>query len=148
MKKQVTVLLTLFLVLAVANLAGAEDRMLKFPVKHALSSKLAKERLVEGVPVYMSGQGHPGVKSRGRAYKSNKRGNSANKNDQNACDSAFISAIIALQERAEREGHNAVVDIYSVTKNKKHHSAETYTCNAGNMIANVVLMGTVVTIGR
>lgn len=134
--------------IGLASVAAAADKMHTFPVKHALQSKVAKERLVEGIPVYMEGQRHPSVKKRWRAYRSNKRSNGAGKSDQEACDVAFLSAVIALQERAEREGGNAVIDIYSATKNKRHHSAETYTCNAGRAMVNVVLMGTVVRIER
>jgi hypothetical protein len=77
-------------------------------------------------------------------YKSNKRTNSFKKTKERACGIAFLSAIIALQERAVHEGGNAVVDIYSITKHKPYQSAEKFNCLAGRAIVNVALMGTIV----
>jgi len=126
----------------------AEDKLQNFSVKHALASAVAKDKLDKGIKTYMMGQSVPGLQKRFRAYKSNKRGNAVGKSTQDACDIAFISALIALQQRADKEGGNAVVDIYSLTKDKKMQSSENYSCNAGGMIANVVLMGTVARVGR
>jgi len=81
-----------------AHQAFAEDRVLKFPVKHALNSKTGKEKMLDDVRVYMVGQGHPGVDRSYREYQSNKR--STGRSDQAACDQAFLSAIIGLQQRA------------------------------------------------
>lgn len=129
-------------VVLVTGVAQAEDKVLKFPVQHALKSKLAKDKMLDDVRVYMMGQGHPGTSRRYREYKSNKRANGWN--DQATCDKAFISAIISLQQRADKEGGNGVVDIYSISNNKKTKSADTYSCLRGSTMAQVVLMGTVV----
>lgn len=135
------VLLLLLLSGTVGN-ATAEDRVLKFPVKHALNSKLGKEKMLDDIRVYMVGQKHPGVGRSYREYQSNKR--SSGMSDQDACDKAFLSAIIGLQQRADREGGNAVIDIFSVTNNKKLKSSDTYSCLRGRSMANVILRGTVV----
>lgn len=137
--------LLLFLILLLSGPVGkaaAEDRVLKFPVKHALNSKLGKEKMLDDIRVYMFGQGHPGVDRTYREYQSNKRSNGLS--DQAACDKAFLSAIIGLQQRADREGGNAVIDIFSISNNKKTKSAETYSCLRGRSMANVILRGTVV----
>lgn len=122
--------------------AAAGDKVLKFPVKHALNSKLGKDKMLDDIRVYMVGQGHPGVGRTYREYQSNKRSNGLS--DQAACDKAFLSAIIGLQQRADREGGNAVIDIFSISNNKKTKSAETYSCLRGRSMANVILRGTVV----
>lgn len=143
MKKVVAVVLFgVFWGVALVGGAAAEDRILKFPVKHALGSKLAKDKMFDDIRVYMHGQARPGVAKSFREYKSNKRSNGLS--DQETCDKAFISAIISLQQRADREGGNAVVDVYSVSNNKKTKSAETYSCLRGRAMAQVVLYGTVV----
>ena len=143
MKKLTIVVLTLVVAVMLGHgLAQAEDQVLKFPVAHALKSKLAKEKMLDDVRVYMMGQGHPGASRTMREYQSNKR--STGWNDQEACDKAFISAIIALQQRADKERGNGVVEIYSITNNKKTRSAETYSCLRGRSMANVILRGTVV----
>ena len=43
------------------------------------------------------------------------------------------------QQRAEREGGNAVIDIVSVTMNKKTESATQYRCIAGSTVVHVGL---------
>lgn len=131
-----------------AGQVNAEDKLQNFPVKHALASAVAKDKLDNGIKTYMMGQSVPGLQKRFGSYKSNKRANGAGKGAQDACDVAFISALIALQQRADKEGGNAVVDIYSLTKDKKMQSSENYSCNAGGMMVNVVLMGTVARVGK
>ena len=37
--------------------------------------------------------------------------NGFNKSDKDTCEWAFLSAILELQERAQREGSNAVVEL-------------------------------------
>lgn len=143
MQKSIYIVLALVVASMLGSgLAQAEDKVLKFPVAHALKSKLAKEKMLDDVRVYMMGQGHPGASRTYREYQSNKR--STGRNDQEACDKAFISAIIALQQRADKERGNGVVDIYSISNNKKTKSAETYSCLRGRSMANVILRGTVV----
>ena len=61
-----------------------------------------------------------------------------------ACNRVFISAIIALQKRAQAEGGNAVIDVQSNTKDQPLESATQFRCAAGTMVANVALKGTVV----
>jgi uncharacterized protein YbjQ (UPF0145 family) len=81
-------------------------------------------------------------------WTSNKKTNAFNKSDQEACDIAFISAAVSLQDRAKREGGNAVINIHSVYKNDKFESGSEYLCGAGATMAGVALRGTVVTLGK
>jgi hypothetical protein len=81
-------------------------------------------------------------------WTSNKKTNAFNKSDQEACDIAFISAAVSLQDRAKREGGNAVINIHSVYKNDKFESTSEYQCGAGTTMAGVALRGTVVTLGK
>lgn len=124
--------------------ANAADTWHKFPSKQAIDSTLGKEKLLPGVRLYMKGQSNPAVAKKLGEFKSNKRTNAFGKSDESACEIAFISALISLQERAQKEGGNAVVDIYSITKDKRFESPDTYSCLTGTLIANVALMGTVV----
>jgi uncharacterized protein YbjQ (UPF0145 family) len=126
----------------------AEDQVKHYPVKHALGSKVGKTKLLKYVRIYMKGADHPGVERRNREYKTSKRSSGANHSPQEACDVAFVSALIALQERADREGGNAVIDIYSLTKNDRYQNTDKYVCTTGRAMANVVLKGTVATLGN
>ncbi|WP_316247576.1 hypothetical protein [Pseudoalteromonas sp. BZK2] len=56
----------------------------------------------------------------------------------------MLSALKALQERAVREGMNAVVNIQSYYKKREFVSQTEYQCGAGTFIAGVALKGTLV----
>jgi uncharacterized protein YbjQ (UPF0145 family) len=56
--------------------------------------------------------------------------------------------VLELQERARKEGGNAVINIKSNYRNEERASATQYTCGAGAVIAGVALKGDVVTLGR
>jgi uncharacterized protein YbjQ (UPF0145 family) len=111
--------------------------------EQAMNSELGKERLL-GVPVYFAGQSHPAVASEMGVFTANRRTNAFNKSDEEACRIAFLSAVIALQSRAQQLGGDAVVDIKSITNNQNLESATQYRCAAGNVVANVALTGRVV----
>ena len=121
----------------------ARDTFHDLLVSDAAKSFLGKEKLLK-VPFYMAKQKHPAIKKDLGVFRSNKRTNALNKSDDEACKIAFLSAIISLQERAQRMGADGVVDIKSITKHKKLVSAGKYRCAAGDIIANVVLTGRLV----
>jgi uncharacterized protein YbjQ (UPF0145 family) len=129
--------------LALTQASFAADTFLDLPVDAALKSPHASTLL--DVPVFMSGQEHPAIVKTVGEYTSNKRTNAFNKSNEEACTIAFLSAIISLQDRAKKEGGNAVVDIKSITKHNDLVSATQFRCVAGAMIANVALTGTVAT---
>jgi uncharacterized protein YbjQ (UPF0145 family) len=130
-------------VLALAPSVLARSDFTDLPAQAAADSALGKERLLD-VPFFLTGQKHPAVKKELGEFKTNKRTNAFGKSDEEACQVAFLSAIIALQERARKEGGNAVVDIKSVTKNNDLASATQYRCVVGAVVANVALTGKVV----
>ncbi len=138
-----TIMLVLFSLVAVAIPALAKDNWHQFSARDAQLSPLGKDKLKPGIKLYMLGEKHAKVLKRLGEFKSNKRSNGFGKSAQNACDRTFISALMALQSRAEREGGNAVIDIYTITKNQKFESAEQYSCIKGGFVSNVALMGTV-----
>ena len=125
----------------------ARDTFHDLPVNDAAKSPLGKERLLN-VPFYMAKQKHPAVKKDLGVFRSNKRTNALNKTDKEACKIAFLSAIISLQERAQRMGADGVVDIKSITKHKSLVSAGKYRCSAGDLMANVAITGRVVEFSR
>ncbi len=141
-------MLVLFCLATVATPVFAKDNWHKLSVKEAINSDLGKEKLNSDIKFYMKGQKHPKVKKKFGEYKANKRTNGFGKSAQQACGRAFVSALMAFQDRAVREGGNAVIDIYTITKDKKFESAEEYSCIKGGFTTNVALKGTVVTIAK
>jgi uncharacterized protein YbjQ (UPF0145 family) len=96
------------------------------------------------IPFYMKGESHPKIVKGLGDSTSNRRTNAFGKSDKDACHIAFLSAIIALQERAKAQGGNAVVDIRSITRHNDLDSRDQYRCVAGAMVANVALTGRIV----
>jgi uncharacterized protein YbjQ (UPF0145 family) len=135
--------------LVVAFPAAARDDRLKFPVEGALAKgQNYKEKIDPQVKLYFGKQPRVKVGKTIGEWTSNKKTNAFNKSDQEACDIAFISAAVSLQDRAKREGGNAVINIHSVYKNDKFESTSEYQCGAGTTMAGVALRGTVVTLGK
>jgi uncharacterized protein YbjQ (UPF0145 family) len=123
--------------------AGARETFHDLDIKQAKDSDVGKSKLL-GVPVYFAGQSYAKVASDMGVFTANRRTNAFNKSDEQACRIVFLSAVIALQSRAQKLGGDAVVDIKSITKGRNLESAEQYRCAAGNIVANVALTGRVV----
>jgi len=146
--KSTTCTLMAMLVLTSTSVLARDDR-LNFSIQQALGKGQSfKEKLDPEIRLYFGGQKTPAVEKRIGEWTSNKKTNAANKSDQDACDIAFLSAAIALQQRARKEGGNAVINITSVYKKENVESATEYQCGAGTIMAGVALKGTVVTIKK
>ena len=126
----------------VSGLALARDTHLKLPIKDAMATAEAKEKLGTDVK-FIFGSTPKGAKEIG-TYTSNKKTNFANKSDKEGCERAFLSAMISFKERALREGGNAVVNIQSYYKKNEFLSATEYECGAGAIMGGVTFRGTVV----
>ncbi len=146
MKRKVLLLALLFTFCSVLTV-HAEDRKLQFSIKDAMANQKVKDVLLD-IPVYWGSQKHPAVVKKFGTFKTTKRANAFLKSKESACQWALASAIIALQERAEREGGNAVIAVKSNIKNKEFSSPDKFECLAGGMMVNVALKGTVVTIKK
>jgi hypothetical protein len=127
--------------------AVARNTMHDYSIEFALESEAAKGKVLD-VPIYFSGQSHSAVAADLGVFTANRRTNAFNKSDEAACEIAFLSAVISLQTRAQREGGDAVVDIKSITKHSELESATQFRCAAGNVVANVVLTGRVVRLSK
>lgn len=130
--------------LLVATAAYARSTLTDIDVKTAVQNSAGKNDPVEGIRYYMKGQKHGAVARTIGTYTANRATNAFNKSDEEACQIAFVSALIALQQRAQREGGDAVIDIVSLTNAENLESPTQFRCTAGNIVAKVVLRGTVV----
>jgi uncharacterized protein YbjQ (UPF0145 family) len=142
-----TFVVCLVAALAFAPSVLARNDFIDLPAQPAAESALGKERLLD-VPFYLAGQKHPKASKELGEFRTNKRSNAFGKSDEEACQVAFLSAIIALQERARKEGGNAVIDIRSITKHNDLASATDYRCVVGAFVANVALTGRVAQIAK
>jgi hypothetical protein len=128
----------------VMSAAHARDERLKMPIKAAMETTDAKDMLGTDIKFFFGQQSSPKPTQTLGSFTSNKKTNFANKSDEEGCQRAFLSALIALKERAIREGGNAVINIHSVYKSAKFESDTEYECGAGKILGGVALRGTVV----
>ncbi len=126
----------------IGSTALARSDLIEVPVKTATSHDRSSSLL--DVPYYMAGQSHPAIAKDLGVYRTNQRTNAFRKSDEDSCSVAFLSALIALQKRAQRLGGDAVVDIKSITQDRDFESSTQFRCAAGNVVANVALSGRVV----
>ena len=129
-----------------ATPAFARDTVNNYPVDQALQSEPGK--VSEDIALYFAGQRHPSVVKTIGEFATNKKTNAFGKSDLQACQHVFLSAVIELQERARKEGGNAVINIKSNYRNEERESPTEYTCGAGAVIAGVALKGDVVTLKK
>jgi uncharacterized protein YbjQ (UPF0145 family) len=123
--------------------AYARDDIGKYSITNLLESSKAKEALLD-IPLYFATQKHKSVASKYGEVSTNKKTNAFMKSDTEACEWVMLSALKALQERAVREGMDAVVNIESNYKNHSFVSETEFECGAGAVMAGVALKGTLV----
>lgn len=122
----------------------ARDDQRMYPFAEALAAPAAQGKLDPAIKLYFGNQPHPAVAKEMGEWKTNKKTNGLNKSDQEACEWVFLSAVMELQERAQKEGGNAVINIKSNYKNNERSSETEYMCGSGALMSGVALKGTVV----
>jgi uncharacterized protein YbjQ (UPF0145 family) len=141
---------TLIAILALASTpALAREDHIKVSIQQALAKGQSYKTTVDpDIKLYFGSQKTPAVAKRIGEWTSNKKTSHMKKSDQEACDIAFISAVASLQERARKEGGNAVINIKSFYQSERSESSTEYVCGAGSIMVGVSLTGTVVTIKK
>ncbi|WP_244849503.1 excinuclease ABC subunit A [Caballeronia sp. SL2Y3] len=122
--------------------AFARNTIRIYPVAPALVSE--PDKVDKNIPLYFAGQAHPAVVKSLGVFATNKKTNAFGKSDEDACQHVFLSAVMELQERARKEGGDAVINIKSNYQNVERESATEFTCGAGAVVAGVALKGEVV----
>lgn len=138
--------------LAAALLAGlwfaspvqARDERLLFTVEGALAKPAAKDRLDDTVQFFFGDQPFPEPLQKFGIFTVERKTNALTKTDSEACDWVFLSALLALRDRAKEEGANAVVNIKSMYKNREFVSETEYECRAGWFVTGASLEGRLV----
>ena len=126
-----------------SNAVQARDDRVKMSIKEAMDTEEAKNLLGDDIKFFFGKESTPKAARTFGTFTANKKTNFANKSDSEGCARAFLSSMIALRDRARREGANAVVNIESYYKKEVFNSATEYECAAGNILGGVALRGTV-----
>ena len=145
------IVLCVSIVAALATTASpshARDTKYLLPIAAALEVREAKDRLDGSIKFYFGDQTTPPIITKLGSDVSNRKTNSFGKSDENACNWAFLSAIVALEGRARELGANAVVNIVSYYKKDVMSSTTEFECHAGAIIAGVALKGDFVKIAE
>jgi uncharacterized protein YbjQ (UPF0145 family) len=130
----------LFVVISTCPVEARNTKHL-LPIATALAVKDAKEKLDGSIKFYFGNQETPKIAAKLGSDMSNRKTNAFGKSDETACNWAFLSAMIALEKRAQQLGANAVVNIVSYYDRIVMSSATEFECHAGAIIAGVVLKG-------
>ncbi|MGH7796387.1 MAG: excinuclease ATPase subunit [Candidatus Binatia bacterium] len=126
----------------------ARDTKYLLPIAAAMEVKDATEKLDGSIKFYFGDQPTPPIATKLGSDVSNRKTNSFGKSDENACNWAFLSAMVSLQRRAQELGANAVVNIVSYYKKNVMSSTTEFECHAGAIIAGVALKGDFVKIAE
>jgi uncharacterized protein YbjQ (UPF0145 family) len=143
-----TMIIALVLVLGSTSSGFARDDIENYSIKHALGTPDAKEKLDPKIKLFFGNSKHGAVVKSIGEWKSYKKSNGVGRANEVACQRAFLSAAISLQQRASKMGGNAVIGIKSDYDNSKTSSDTTYVCASGTLMSAVALIGTVVKLGN
>jgi uncharacterized protein YbjQ (UPF0145 family) len=138
--------LILSITIAAAALGGslpaqARDTKLMLPLAAAMSANDAQSRLGDTVKFYFGNQKTPAIAQRLGVDKTSQKTNSFGKSAETACNWAFLSGMLRLQQRARELGADAVINIVSNYKNEEVSSETEFECHDGAMMSGVALKG-------
>ena len=94
-------LCSLLVSLLAAPSAFARSDLVDIDVKTAIANSTGKNPPLDSIRYYMKGQKHGPIAEKMGVFKANRATNAFNKSDEDACNIAFVSALIALQQRAK-----------------------------------------------
>lgn len=135
------------LVAASTAVAHAADDVLHYPLEKAIVAATAAGKLDGSVKFYLAGTGPKGTVLQANII-TNKKTNAFAKNDEQACIWVAQSALIQLQEAANKVGANAVTNIVSYFRKQEYKSNTEFECHAGAIVAGVTLKGDLVSVGK
>ena len=135
-------------ILAAVRPSAARDTKYLLPIAVAMEVKDAKDKLDGSIKFFFGDQPTPPVIAKLGSDVSNRKTNAFGKSDEKACNWAFLSAMVALEKRAQQLGANAVINIVSYYQKAVMSSATEFECHAGAVIAGVALKGDFVKISE
>ena len=146
--RYLAVFLSALALLFTASTGDARNTIHQLSIHDALAEGEAKGVLIDDIALYFGDAETPPVERNHGEFTANRKTNAFNKSDQEACNWVFLTAIKALQERALRQGGNAVINIYSYYYKNEFVSETEFECGAGAIMAGVTMIGDVVTLAE
>ncbi len=130
-------------VLAVATAHARDDKNM-YSIEKAMVAAAKENKLNKDIKFYFGSQSPPKVTTSIETTTTSRKTNAFGKSDEDACNWAFLSALIALQERAAKVGGNAITNLRSNYKNIEVSSDTEYECGTGAIMAGVAFKGEIV----
>lgn len=146
MKKGFLALPLLIAGLSMTTATQARDTEHLLSIEEAMNTPAAQEKLDPEIRFVFADTPHATIIANHGNFVTNKKTNAFNKSDQEACRWVMLSALLSLQDRVQKEGGNAVVNIESYYKQRPMESRSEYECHAGFLMAGVALRGDIVTL--
>jgi uncharacterized protein YbjQ (UPF0145 family) len=138
---KVMAITSLIVSLATVSTLHARDTRHLLPIAAAMETKDAQDKLDGSVKFFFGDQAAPQFLTKLGSDVANRKTNAFGKSDEKACNWAFLSALVALEKRAQQLGANAVINVVSYYNRKVMSSTTEFECHAGAVIAGVVLKG-------
>ena len=146
MKKNICTGLFAALLVTMGTTSEARDTRHMLPIEEAMNTADARAKLDSDIQFLFGKDAGGDVLKHHGEFTANRKTNAFNKSDTEACNWVFLSALLTLQERARKEGANAVVNIRSYYKKNEIDNGTEFECAAGSIVAGVALKGEVVTL--
>src|ERR671910_3057191 len=101
---KVTAITSLIVSLASVSPLHARDTRHLLPIAAAMQTKDAQDKLDGSVKFFFGDQAAPQVLTKLGSDVANRKTNAFGKSDEKACNWAFLSALVALEKRAQQLG--------------------------------------------
>jgi hypothetical protein len=142
--KQLTILVLISMLLFSASASYARNTIHHLSIEQALARGEAQGKIKNSVQLFFGNQAGPEAEKKLGTVTANRKTNAFGKSDASACQWAFLSAMITLQDQAIALGGDAVINIRSYYYKNKFSSATEFECGAGAVIAGVTMVGEIV----
>ena len=128
--------------------AFARNTAVTVTLESVLEMPEAKAKLDGSVRFFLAGAPTPKVIKKFGEDTSNAKTNAFNKSAEEACRWNALSALIKLQDKAKKDGANAVIDIISYREHEDFKSPTDLQCSDGAFLAGIALKGTYANVGK
>jgi uncharacterized protein YbjQ (UPF0145 family) len=139
---------TFILLSLMAGASFARHDVLQLSVAKAISHPDFKARFGTKMKFMFGGKPDTTILRTFGEFQTNRKINAFGQSDESACQEAFTNAMLVMKARANREGANAIINIFSNYKKNRLDTGAIYECGAGAMVAGVALVGELVVMGE
>jgi uncharacterized protein YbjQ (UPF0145 family) len=129
---------------AFAPKANARDTVIRLSIADAMATADAKAMLHPNMKFVFGDAPAPAVANNFGSVSTSKKTNGFSRDAKVACQRAFLSAMITLQEHAQRQGGDAVINISSNYRRKLVSSSTEFECGTGALMVGVAFQGNAV----